>query len=194
MVMAQKGYVVFVMDGRGTRGHNSAYEHAIYGQCGQKEMEDQMQAVRMLMEYPWIDKDRIGVYGWSYGGFMSLSLATGNPDIFKVSVAGGPVIDWRWYEVMYGERYMSNYELNPEGFERTSLINKAKDLKARTLVIQGAMDDTVVPHNALSFIQKCIDNGVRVEYFTYPKAPHNMVGRDRVHLMEKITQFFVENL
>lgn len=194
MYAAQKGFVVFVMDGRGTQRHNAAYEHAIYGQCGQCEMADQMQAVNMLRDIPWVDKDRIGVYGWSYGGFMSLSLTTNNPDIFKVSVAGGPVIDWKWYEVMYGERYMGTPATNPEGFAKTSLLNSAPKLKARTLVIEGAIDDTVVPLHALSFLQVCIDNGIKVEYFTYPKAAHNMRGTDRVHLVEKITDFFIENL
>lgn len=194
LLMAQRGYAVFIMDNRGTQGHGTAYEHSIYGQCGQNEMAEQMQAMEILKCYDWIDSDRIGVYGWSYGGFMSLSLSTNYPDTFKVCVAGGPVIDWRWYEVMYGERYMGRWQQNAEGFAKTSLMNKAKDVKAETLVIEGAMDDTVVPLNALSFIQKCIDNGVQIEYFTYPKAPHNMRGQDRVHLMEKITDFFVNNL
>lgn len=194
MYAAQKGFVVFVMDGRGTQRHSAAYEHAIYRQCGQCEMADQMQAIAMLKDIPWIDEDRIGVYGWSYGGFMSLSLTTNNPETFKVSVAGGPVIDWKWYEVMYGERYMSTPQDNPEGFAKTSLLNKAGDLKARTLVIEGGIDDTVVPLHALSFIQACINKGIKIEYFTYPKAAHNMRGTDRVHLVEKITDFFIENL
>lgn len=194
MLMAQKGYVVFVIDNRGTQRHGAAYEHAIYRQCGQCEMQDQIQAMNMLMDIPWIDRDRIGVYGWSYGGFMSISLATNYPDIFKVAVAGGPVIDWQWYEVMYGERYMSTPQANPEGFAKTSLIAKAPELKSKLLVIEGGNDDTVVPHHALSFLQACIDAGVPVDYFTYPKAGHNMRGTDRVHLVEKITQYFVDNL
>lgn len=194
MYMAQRGYVVFVMDNRGTQRHGAEYEHSIYGQCGQKEMEDQMQALRMLMEIPWIDKERIGVDGWSYGGFMTLSLATNYPDIFKVAVAGGPVIDWKWYEVMYGERYMGTPQSNPEGFAKTSLLNKAKDLKAKTLVIEGGNDDTVVPLHALSFLHACIDNGISVDYFTYPKSAHNMRGTDRVHLVNKISDYFFDNL
>lgn len=194
MYMAQRGYVVFVMDGRGTQRHGAKYEHSIYRQCGVNEMADQMEAVNMLRNIPWIDADRIGVYGWSYGGFMSLTLSTNHNDIFKVCVAGGPVIDWRWYEVMYGERYMSTPELNPEGYARTSLVAKAKDVKAKTLVIEGGNDDTVVPHHALSFIQACVDEGVEIEYFTYPKAGHNMRGKDRVHLVEKVSNHFIRNL
>ncbi len=194
LLMAQKGYVVFVMDGRGTEGHGAAYEHSIWRQCGQNEMKDQILALDRLKGLPWIDSSRIGVYGWSYGGFMSLSLATTYNDCFKVCVAGGPVIDWKWYEVMYGERYMSRLEDNPEGFAKTSLLGKAKDLKARTLVIEGGVDPVVVPQHALSFLQECIDAGVRVEYFTYPQSEHNMYGKDRVHLVDKITAFFEENL
>lgn len=194
MYMAQRGFVVFVMDGRGTPRHGAAYEHSIYRQCGQNEMADQMQAIAMLKDIPWIDANRIGVYGWSYGGFMSLSLATNFNDTFKVCAAGGPVIDWKWYEVMYGERYMSTPQKNPEGFAKTSLINSAKNLKANTLVIQGAIDPTVVPLNALSFIQECINNDIQVQYFTYPLGEHNMVRHDRVHLVEKVSQHFINNL
>lgn len=194
MYMAQKGYAVFVMDGRGTERHGAAYEHSIWRQCGVNEMKDQMQAMAMLKELPWVDSSRIGVYGWSYGGFMSLSLATGNPDTFKACVAGGPVIDWKWYEVMYGERYMSRHQDNPDGFAKTSLLPKAASLKVRTLVIEGGVDPVVVPQNALAFLQECIDNGVRVEYFTYPHSEHNMTGKDRVHLVDKITAFFQEHL
>lgn len=194
MYMAQKGYVVFVMDNRGTQRHRAAYEHSIYRQCGQNEMQDQMQAMQMLLEIPWIDKDRVGVSGWSYGGFMAISLATNYPDVFKVATAGGPVIDWKWYEVMYGERYMSTPENNPEGYEKTSLLKKAGDLKAKLLMIEGGNDDTVVPQHALSFLQECIDKGVQVDYFTYPKAAHNMKGTDRVHLIDKISNYFLNNL
>lgn len=194
MYMAQRGYVVFVMDGRGTPNHGAKYEHSIYRQCGQNEMADQMQAINMLRYIPWIDEDRIGVYGWSYGGFMSLSLSTNYNDVFKVCAAGGPVIDWKWYEVMYGERYMSTPQNNPEGFAKTSLLNKAKDVKAKTLVIEGGNDDTVVPQHALSFLQECINNNIPIEYFTYPNAGHNMRGQDRVHLVEKISAHFIENL
>lgn len=194
MYMAQRGFVVFVMDGRGTPRHGAAYEHSIYRQCGQNEMADQMQAIAMLKDIPWIDANRIGVYGWSYGGFMSLSLATNFNDTFKVCAAGGPVIDWKWYEVMYGERYMSTPQKNPGGFAKTSLINSAKNLKANTLVIQGAIDPTVVPLNALSFIQECINNDIQVQYFTYPLGEHNMVRHDRVHLVEKVSQHFINNL
>ena len=152
MYMAQRGYLVYVQDNRGTENRGIAFEQAIHGQCGQAEMADQIEGVKMLMDLPYVDKERIGVHGWSYGGFMTISLITNYPDIFKVAVAGGPVIDWKWYEVMYGERYMDNPAVNPEGYEKTSLINKAKDLKGKLLICQGAIDPVVVWEHSLSFI------------------------------------------
>ncbi len=194
MYMAQRGYLVYVQDNRGTSNRGADFEKAIHGQCGQAEMADQIEGVKMLMELPYVDKDRIGVHGWSYGGFMTISLITNYPDIFKVAVAGGPVIDWKWYEVMYGERYMDNPAVNPEGYEKTSLINKAKDLKGKLLICQGAIDPVVVWEHSLSFIRECIKNNVQVDYFPYPCAEHNVMGKDRVHLHDKISMYFEDYL
>lgn len=195
MLMAQKGYVVYVQDNRGTSNRGAAFEKAINRQCGQVEMADQIAGLNSLLERsPWIDRDRIGVHGWSYGGFMTISLAVNYPDIFKVAVAGGPVIDWKWYEVMYGERYMDTEETNPEGFARTSLIGKASQLKAKLLICQGMLDNTVVPEHSLSFVQDCIVNGVQLDYFPYPTSEHNMRDAARVHLYRKITDYFTGNL
>lgn len=194
MYMAQHGYVVFVMDGRGTPNHGEDYEKAIHRQCGKAEMADQMKGMEWLMSHPWVDKERIGVHGWSYGGFMTISLMVNYPDIFKVGVAGGPVIDWKWYEVMYGERYMDTEQTNPEGFASTSLIPRAKDLKGKLLICQGAIDETVVWEHSLSFVESCIKNGVQVDYFPYPTHLHNVSGKDRVHLMTKVTDYFEDYL
>lgn len=195
MYMAQRGYAVYVQDNRGTSNRGAAFEKAINRQCGQVEMQDQIAGLDALLERcEWIDRERIGVHGWSYGGFMTISLATNYPEYFKVAVAGGPVIDWKWYEVMYGERYMDTPETNPEGFSRTSLIGKAADLKARLLICQGAIDDTVVWQHSLSFVQECIDNNIPVDYFPFPKARHNMKGDERVYLHRLITDYFEKNL
>ena len=194
MYMAQRGYLVYVQDNRGTENRGIAFEQAIHGQCGQAEMADQIEGVKMLMDLPYVDKERIGVHGWSYGGFMTISLITNYPEIFKVAVAGGPVIDWKWYEVMYGERYMDNPDVNPEGYEKTSLINKAKDLKGKLLICQGAIDPVVVWEHSLSFIRECIKNNVQVDYFPYPCAEHNVMGKDRVHLHDKISMYFEDYL
>ena len=194
MYMAQRGYLVYVQDNRGTQNRGLEFEQAIHGQCGQAEMADQMEGVKMLMDLPYVDKDRIGVHGWSYGGFMTISLITNYPDIFKVGVAGGPVIDWKWYEVMYGERYMDHPDINPEGYAKTSLINKAKNLKGKLLICQGAIDPVVVWEHSLSFIRECIKNNIQVDYFPYPCAEHNVTGKDRVHLHDKITMYFEDYL
>ena len=194
MLMAQKGYIVYVQDNRGTENRGAEYEMAIHRQCGQCEMADQMVGIEMLKSLPYVDKDRIGVHGWSYGGFMTISLMTNYPETFKVGVAGGPVIDWKWYEVMYGERYMDTEDTNPEGFAKTSLIGKAKDLKGKLLICQGAIDNTVVWEHSLSFVQKCIEEGVQLDYFPYPRSEHNVMGIWRVHLMDKVTGYFDGNL
>ena len=194
MLMAQKGYMVYVQDNRGTSNRGAAFEKAINRQCGKAEMEDQMVGIKRLMALPYVDASRIGVHGWSYGGFMTISLMTTYPDVFKVGVAGGPVIDWKWYEVMYGERYMDNPDTNPEGFAATSLIGKAPQLKGKLLICQGAIDDTVVWEHSLSFIQECIDRLIPVDYFPYPVAKHNVGGRNRIHLMDKVTQYFEDYL
>ena len=194
MYMAQRGYLVYVQDNRGTQNRGAAFEKAIHRQCGQAEMADQMEGVKMLMELPYVDKDRIGVHGWSYGGFMTISLITNYPDVFKVAVAGGPVIDWKWYEVMYGERYMDHPDVNPEGYEKTSLINKAKDLKGKLLICQGAIDPVVLWEHSLSFVRACVVNNVQVDYFPYPCHEHNVSGKDRVHLHDKISMYFEDYL
>ena len=194
MYMAQRGYLVYVQDNRGTQNRGLAFEQAIHGQCGQAEMADQMEGVKMLMNLPYVDKERIGVHGWSYGGFMTISLITNYPDVFKVGVAGGPVIDWKWYEVMYGERYMDHPDVNPEGYEKTSLINKAKDLKGKLLICQGAIDPVVLWEHSLSFVRACVVNNVQVDYFPYPCHEHNVSGKDRVHLHDKISMYFEDYL
>ena len=195
MYMAQRGYVVFVMDNRGTANRGAEFEKAIHRQCGQAEMADQMEGMKWLMSHEWVDTDRIGVHGWSYGGFMTISLITNYPDIFKVAVAGGPVIDWKWYEVMYGERYMDNVHNNPEGFAKTSLINKAKDLKGQLLICQGAIDPVVVWEHSLSFVRECVKNNIyTVDYYPYPCHEHNVMGKDAVHLYNKISKYFEDYL
>ena len=194
MYMAQRGYVVYVQDNRGTSNRGAEFEKAIHGQCGQAEMADQMEGVKMLLSLPYVDADRIGVHGWSYGGFMTISLMTNYPEIFKVGVAGGPVIDWKWYEVMYGERYMGHPDTNPEGYAKVSLINKAKDLKGKLLICQGAIDPVVLWQHSLSFVRECVVNNVQVDYFPYPRHEPNVSGKDRVHLHDKISAYFEDYL
>ena len=192
--MAQKGYIIFILDNRGSQYRGRDFEQATFHQLGQIEMQDQMKGVEFLRTQPYVDMNRLGVHGWSYGGFMTISLMTNYPDVFKVGVAGGPVIDWKWYEVMYGERYMGTPENNPEGYAKTSLLAKAKNLKGKLQIITGYNDPTVVPQHCLSFLDACIKAGTQPDFFAYPGEPHNMRGHASVHLHERITQYFEDYL
>lgn len=192
--MAQKGYVIFVLDNRGSSERGFAFETATYHRLGQEEMKDQMRGVDYLKSLPYVDADRIGVHGWSFGGFMTTSLITNYPDVFKVGVAGGPVIDWKYYEAMYGERYMGTPQENPEGYAQSSLLNKAKDLKGRLQIIIGYNDPVCVPQHSLAFLRACEDAGTQPDFFTYPGQGHNMMGKDMVHLHERITRYFEDYL
>lgn len=192
--MAQKGYLIFVLDNRGSENRGKDFEQVTFRHLGQEEMKDQMKGVEFLRSLPYVDMNRLGVHGWSFGGFMTISLMTNYPDVFKVGVAGGPVIDWKWYEVMYGERYMDTPQTNPEGYAQTSLLTKAKNLHGKLQIIIGTNDGTVVPQHALSFLKACIASGTQPDFFVYPGEPHNMRGHQSVHLHERITQYFEDYL
>jgi dipeptidyl-peptidase-4 len=192
--MAQKGYIVFILDNRGSENRGRDFEQATFRQLGQIEMQDQMKGVEYLKTLPFIDMQRLGVHGWSFGGFMTISLMLNYPDVFKVGVAGGPVIDWKWYEVMYGERYMDTPKTNPEGYAKISLLDKAKNLKGKLQIITGYNDNTVVPQHCLSFLDACVKAGTQPDFFAYPGEEHNMRGHASVHLHERITQYFEDFL
>ena len=192
--MAQKGYIVFILDNRGSENRGRDFEQVTFRQLGQVEMQDQMKGVEYLKSLPYVDAQHMGVHGWSFGGFMTISLMLNYPDVFKVGVAGGPVIDWKWYEVMYGERYMDTPQTNPEGYEKSSLINKAGNLKGKLQIITGYNDPTVVPQQCLSFLDACIKAGTQPDFFAYPGEEHNMRGHASVHLHERITQYFEDYL
>jgi dipeptidyl-peptidase-4 len=192
--MAQHGYVVFTMDGRGSWNRGLKFEQATFRHLGDVEIADQLQGVNYLKSLPYVDSKRMGVHGWSYGGFMTTSLMLKHPDVFKCGVAGGPVIDWKMYEVMYTERYMDLPANNPKGYDNANLLDKAKNLKGKLLLIHGTNDDVVVWQHSINFIKKCVDEGVQADYFVYPGHEHNVRGKDRVHLMQKITDYFDTHL
>lgn len=192
--MAQRGYVIFVVDNRGSENRGFAFESCTHRHLGDNEMKDQMEGVKFLKSLPYVDANRIGVHGWSFGGFMTTNLMLTYPDVFKVGVAGGPVIDWKYYEVMYGERYMDTPQENPEGYASSSLLNKAKNLKGRLQIIVGYNDRTCVLQHSMSFLRACEDAGSQPDYFVYPGDDHNMMGHDMVHLHERITRYFDDYL
>ena len=192
--MAQKGYLLFILDNRGSENRGKAFEQVTFRHLGDNEVKDQMQGVEYLKSLPYVDATRLGVHGWSFGGFMTINLMTTHPDVFKVGVAGGPVIDWKWYEVMYGERYMDTPQANPDGYATSSLLPKAKNLKGRLQVIIGLNDPVVVPQHAFSFLKQCIQDGTQPDFFVYPGEPHNMRGHQSTHLHERISRYFDDYL
>lgn len=192
--MAQKGYLLFILDNRGSSARGLAFEQATYHHLGVEEVKDQMKGVEYLTSLPYVDKDRMGVHGWSFGGFMTTNLITTHPEVFKVGVAGGPVIDWKWYEVMYGERYMGTPQNNPKGYAESSLLPKAMNLKGKLQIITGMNDPVVVPQHCLNFLQECIKVGTQPDFFVYPGEPHNMRGHQSTHLHERISQYFDDYL
>lgn len=192
--MAQKGYIVFTLDNRGTGNRGFDFENITHRQLGIVETQDQMSGIGYLKSLPYVDAGRIGVHGWSYGGFMTMNLMLRHPETFKVGAAGGPVTDWKYYEVMYGERYMDSPQENPEGYKETSMVERAGDLKGRLLIIHGDEDPTVVMQHSLQFINSAIKKGTHPDFFVYPGHGHNMTGRDRIHLHEHITRYFEDFL
>lgn len=192
--LASEGYVVFTLDNRGSANRGFEFESVIHRNLGTLEIEDQMKGVEYLKTLDFVDPERIGVSGWSYGGFMTTSLMMKQAETFKVGVAGGPVVDWKFYEVMYGERYMDTPDENPEGYKNANLMNYADKLEGDLLLIHGTADATVVWQNSLSLIQKCIEDGVMIDYFVYPGHGHGVGGMDRLHLNKKIKKYFDDHL
>lgn len=193
-VAASEGMVVFSVDGRGSAHRGLEFEQAIFRDLGTVEMDDQLEGVKYLKGLPYIDGDRLAIHGWSYGGFMTTAMMTRHPDVFKVGVAGGPVIDWSLYEVMYTERYMDTPKDNPEGFKRSNLMNYVDQLKGKLLLIHGTSDDVVVWQHSLAYIEECVKKGTQVDYFVYPNHPHNVRGKDRIHLIRKVLDYVQDHL
>jgi dipeptidyl-peptidase-4 len=194
--MAQEGFIIFTVDGRGSSNRGFSFESSIHRRVGDVEIEDQLAGIEYLKAQAFVDPARIGIFGWSYGGFMTTSLMT-RPEskgLFKCGVAGGPVIDWRMYEIMYTERYMDTPQENPEGYAKNSLFQYVDNLNGRLLMIHGTSDDVVLWQHSLRYIRECVRKGKQIDYFAYPEHLHNVLGKDRVHLFQKIELFFKDNL
>lgn len=194
LYMATKGFVIFTVDGRGSAHRGAAFEQVIHRHLGKNEMADQMKGVDFLKSLPYVDADRIGVAGWSYGGFMTTNLMLTYPDVFKVGSAGGAVTDWARYEIMYGERYMDSPQDNPEGYKETNLSLRAGNLKGRLLLIHGTIDPTVVWQHTQLFVDACVKAGTYPDYMIYPEHKHNVLGVDRVHLNYTMARYFMDHL
>ena len=157
-------------------------------------MADQMEGVKFLKSLPYVDADRMGVAGWSYGGFMTTNLMLTYPEVFKVGVAGGAVTDWARYEIMYGERYMDRPQDNPDGYQAANLSLRAKDLRGRLLLIHGTIDPVVVWQHTQLFVEACVKAGTYPDYMIYPEHRHNVLGVDRVHLNYTMARYFFDHL
>lgn len=192
--MAQNGYIIFTMDGRGSANRGQKFEQAVFRNLGETEMKDQLKGIDYLKTLSYVDTKNMGIHGWSFGGFMTTSFMLKYPDIFKAGVAGGPVLDWTMYEIMYTERYMDSPQDNPEGYAKANLLDKVQNLKGKLLMIHGAQDNVVVWQHSLKFVKAAVDNGVQMDYFVYPGHAHNVIGKDRVHLMQKVTDYFDQHL
>jgi dipeptidyl-peptidase-4 len=191
--MAEQGYLVFTVDNRGSDNRGFAFESVVHGRLGVNEIDDQMKGVDYLKSLPYVDGNRLAVHGWSYGGFMTTSIMLRKPDVFKVGVAGGPVTDWKYYEIMYGERYMDTPAENQKGFDEANTLNYVKGLKGKLLLIHGTSDDVVVMQNNFALIKKFVEAEKQVDFFAYPMHKHNVLGKDRVHLMTKVLNYVIEN-
>lgn len=191
--MAEQGYIIFTVDSRGSENRGFAFESVIHRELGKNEMEDQIAALNWLKEKKYIDSERIAVHGWSFGGFMTTDLMLSYPDVFTTGVAGGPVTKWNLYEVMYGERYMDRPQENPEGYQKTDLPGKVKNLKGKLLLIHGSIDDVVVMQHNLLLVKAFVEAQKQIDFFVYPMHKHNVLGKDRVHLMRKVLDYILEN-
>jgi len=190
---AQKDYIVFTLDNRGSANRGFAFESVIHRTGGEAGMEDQLKGVDYLKSLPYVDGNRIAVHGWSYGGFMTSSLMLRHPGVYTTGVAGGPVTDWKYYEIMYGERYMDSPKENPEGYANSRVGKYLENLKGKLLLIHGSIDPTVVPQHSMTLLQEAVKKEVQLDFFTYPMHEHNVRGKDRVHLMQKALDYVLEH-
>ena len=189
----QKDYIVFTLDNRGSENRGFAFESIIHRKAGEAAMEDQLVGIDYLKNFYYVDTNRIAVHGWSYGGFMTTSLMLRHPGVFTTAVAGGPVTDWKYYEVMYGERYMDTPQENPEGYKKSRVGEYLENLDGKLLLIHGSVDPTVVPQHSMTLLKEAVEKNVQIDFFTYPMHPHNVRGKDRVHLMTKVLEYVLEN-
>jgi dipeptidyl-peptidase-4 len=188
----EKDYLVFSIDNRGTSNRGFAFESVIHRTSGDAAMEDQLLGVEYLKTLRFVDENKMAVKGWSYGGYMTSSLMVRHPGVFNVGACGGPVTDWKYYEVMYGERYMDTPEENPKGYAKSRIGNYLTNLEGKLLIVHGSVDPVVVPQHSMTLLKEAIEKDVQIDFFTYPMHEHNVRGKDRVHLIQKMLDYIVE--
>jgi dipeptidyl-peptidase 4 len=192
--LAQRGYVVWTLDNRGSSGRGHAWESVLFRNLGEKELQDQQEGIRHLVSLGFVDQSRLGVFGWSYGGYMTLYSLVNAPALFRAGVAGAPVVDWRNYDTIYTERYMGLPAENEEAYRRSSPVHNAAKLKAKLLLIHNLEDDNVLVQNTVQMADALQRAGRPFEMMFYPQKTHGVTGQYRRHMFELIASFFDRNL
>jgi dipeptidyl-peptidase-4 len=194
-MLAQKGYIIACVDNRGTGGKGAEFKKMTYKELGKYETIDQINAAKYFGNLPYIDAKRIGIQGWSYGGYMSSLCITKGADIFSLAIAVAPVTNWRYYDNIYTERYMQTPQENPSGYDENSPINHVEKLKGYYLLIHGSADDNVHVQNTMEMISALVKANKQFDLFIYPDKNHGIYGGNtRYHLYKKMTDFILENL
>ena len=194
-LLAQEGFLVWSLDNRGSWGRGHAWETAIYQNLGARELADQLAGVAYLKLLPFVDTNRFGIWGWSYGGYLTLYALTHSPDTFKAGIAGAPVTDWKFYDTIYTERYMCTPKENPDGYKTSSPLAAADKLKAKLLVIHGTSDDNVHMQNSMNFLDALVKAGRPYELQIQPGQSHGFGGEAATRFVtEALVDFFKRNL
>ncbi len=195
MMLSQQGYIVACVDGRGTGFKGADFKKVTQLQLGKYEVEDQIDAAKVIGNYPFVDKSRIGIFGWSYGGFMSSNCILKGNDVFKMAIAVAPVTNWRFYDSVYTERYMQTPQENANGYDDNSPINHVNKLKGKYLLIHGSGDDNVHVQNSMQMMEALIQANKQFDSQIYPDNNHGIYGgKTRIQLYTKMTNFIKENL
>jgi len=193
--MSQNGYIIFGLDNRGTGGRGAEFRHIVYKNLGKWEVKDMVEGAKYLSSLNYVDTSRIGIWGWSYGGYMSALTLAKAPETFKLAVSVAPVTNWEFYDNIYTERYMSLPKFNPEGYKNGSVLEYAKNIKGKFLLMHGTGDDNVHFQNSVKLVQKLVENDIQFETMFYPESNHSMNGKNaRIHLYKKMTKFILDNL
>jgi len=194
-LLAEKGYIVMCVDNRGTMYRGKAFKHSTYKQLGKLEVADQIETAKYLGQLPYVDKTRIGTFGWSYGGYLSSLCITKGADYFKMAIAVAPVTNWRYYDNIYTERFMSLPQENASGYDDNSPINHVSKLKGKYLLIHGSADDNVHYQNTMEMVNALVNANKQFDLFIYPDKNHGIYGGNtRLHLYNKMTDFILNNL
>ena len=194
-MLTQKGYIIVSIDNTGTGFRGEAFKKKTYLQLGKYEIEDQIDAAKYIATLPYVDANRIGHWGWSFGGFMSCLAITKGADIFKTAIAVAPVTDWQYYDDIYTERYMRTQKENAKGYHDNAPLSFVKNIKGKLLIIHGTADDNVHFQNSAMFVDAMINNNIEFESAYYPNKNHGIRGGNtRLHLYNKMTKFILQNL